>query len=148
MSDAHVYFECIYRFVTSNFQIVVVTTSLYGPVIFAVKASLFLLFYGIFGRLRWMRLSIFAGLVVTGVWYLSNVVVFAVLCSPRPGESYLEAAYSPICQKAETYGLVNSVFNIVSDFYLLILPIPAVLGLQMPTKKKLGVLAVFGTGLA
>ena len=142
------YFECMYRFLISNFQIVMVNNCLYGPVIFAVKASLFLLLYGIFGRLRWIRISIFAGLVVTGLWYISNVVVFAILSSPRAGQSYLEASFSPIYQKIETYGLVNSVFNIVSDFYLLILPIPAVLGLQMPTKRKLGVLAVFGTGLA
>lgn len=128
--------------------IVVVNNCLYGPVIFAVKASGFLLFYCVFGSLRWMRLSVFTGLAVTGVWYLSNIVVFAVLCSPRSGQSYVEAASSPRCHRNETYGLVNSGFNIVSNFYLLILPIPAVMGLQMPTKRKFGVLAVFGTGLA
>lgn len=32
------------------------------------------------------------------------------------------------------------------DWYLLILPIPAVLALQMSTAKKLGVLVVFMTG--
>ena len=95
-----------------------------------------------------MRLSIFAGILVTGLWYLAHVVVFAVLCSPRPGQSYLEATSTSNCQKGVTYSVFEGAFDIISDFYLLILPIPAILGLQMPTKRKFGVLAVFGTGLA
>ena len=130
-----------------DYQILLVNNCLYGPVLFAVKASLFLLLYGIFGRLRWMRLLIWFGLVVTGLFYLTNVVVFASLCSPNPGQSYVEVFSTPRCERSVTYSLVGGSFNIVSDFYLLLLPIPAVMGLQMPTKKKIGVLAIFGTGL-
>ncbi len=60
----------------------------------------------------------------------------------------MEVFSTPRCSRSVTYSLVGASFNIVSDFYLLFLPIPAVLGLQMPTKRKLGVLAIFGTGLA
>ncbi|KAL8935170.1 MAG: hypothetical protein Q9216_005556 [Gyalolechia sp. 2 TL-2023] len=128
-------------------QILLVNNSLYGPVLFAVKLSLFMLIYSIFGRLQWMRYLVFLGIAVTGLFYLINVIVFPSLCAPRSGQSYAEAAGSPQCQKSVTFSLFSASFNIFTDFYMLFLPIPAVLGLQMPTKKKIGVLAIFGTGL-
>ncbi|KAK8072835.1 hypothetical protein PG996_006183, partial [Apiospora saccharicola] len=44
--------------------------------------------------------------------------------------------------------LLNSAFNTVTDFWILILPIPLITKLQLPLKRKLGVLAVFAAGLA
>lgn len=76
-----------------------------------------------------------------------NVIVFPSLCAPRSGQTYLEAAGSARCQRSVKFGVFSASFNIFTDFYMLFLPIPAVLGLQMPTKKKVGVLAIFGTGL-
>ena len=95
-----------------------------------------------------MRFAIWFGLVLTGLFYLANVVVFASLCSPRSGQSYVEVFGTPRCNRSIVYSLVGASFNIVSDFYLLLLPIPAVMGLQMPTRRKFGVIAIFGTGLA
>ena len=42
---------------------------------------------------------------------------------------------------------IQGIFNVVSDFYLLILPIPVVWQLQMPSKRKIGVCAIFMTGI-
>lgn len=39
------------------------------------------------------------------------------------------------------------VVNIVTDIYVLILPIPRVLNLQLNIKRKLGLLLVFAGGL-
>ncbi|KAL8763457.1 MAG: hypothetical protein Q9184_000765 [Pyrenodesmia sp. 2 TL-2023] len=127
--------------------IVLVNNTVYGPVLFTVKLSLFLLIYGIFGRLQWMRHLVIFGIVVTGLVYTANVIVFPVMCSPRSGQSYVEASASPRCSRSVAFGLFSASFNIASDFYLLFLPIPAVLALQMPQKKKIGVLAIFATGL-
>lgn len=51
------------------------------------------------------------------------------------------------CQKSILYGEVQGAFNLVSDFYVLVIPMPAVWALQMPTKKKVGIIAIFMTGL-
>ncbi|KAL8921811.1 MAG: hypothetical protein Q9208_005568 [Pyrenodesmia sp. 3 TL-2023] len=128
-------------------KILLVNNSVYGPVLFAVKLSLFLLLYSIFGRLQWMRHFVIFGIVVTGLLYTANVIVFPVMCSPRSGQSYVEASASARCSRSVSFGLFSASFNIASDFYLLLLPIPAVLGLQMPKKKKIGVIAIFATGL-
>ena len=42
---------------------------------------------------------------------------------------------------------IQGVFNVVSDFYLLLLPVPVVWNLQMPLRKKIGILTIFTTGL-
>ena len=51
------------------------------------------------------------------------------------------------CQESILYGEVQGAFNLVSDFYVLVTPIPAVWALQMPMKKKIGIIAIFMTGL-
>ena len=40
------------------------------------------------------------------------------------------------------------VVNIISDFFILIVPLPAVWSLQLPIKKKVGISAIILTGLA
>lgn len=46
----------------------------------------------------------------------------------------------------QDYGVAQGTINLLSDFYLLVVPIPAVLALQLPKKKKIGVIAIFMTG--
>lgn len=120
---------------------------LYGPVVFFAKASLFLLYLRLFSPDRWTRNLIYFGLVTTFVMYLATTVAFGVLCLPRPRESWLEALLSPRCTKSLSMTYVQGVFNVVSDFYVLILPIPVTLKLQLPLQKKIGVCAIFMTGL-
>ena len=40
----------------------------------------------------------------------------------------------------------SGVFNVLSDFAILIVPMPTVWNLQMPMRKKLLVMGVFATG--
>lgn len=124
----------------------VVGTAIYGPVIFFVKLALFFLFLHLFGRLRWMRYLVWFGITITGCFYISGIAVVFGLCAPRDGKTWLEMSLTPQCRNLEGYGIAQGTMNLVSDFYLLIIPIPAVLSLQLPQKKKLGVIAIFMTG--
>ena len=40
----------------------------------------------------------------------------------------------------------NGIFNVISDFAILILPMPCLWKLRMPLKKKILVITVFATG--
>ena len=51
------------------------------------------------------------------------------------------------CINESAAQLASGVFNTVSDFAILIIPIISVWGLQLPAKQKWGLTAVFGTGL-
>lgn len=120
---------------------------LYGPVIFFAKASLFLLYLRLFTPDRWTRKFIYLGLVITFAAYLATTVAFGGFCLPRPSESWAEALLSPRCGKATGMTYIQGIFNVVSDFYILILPVPVVIKLRLPLKRKIGVCAIFMTGL-
>ena len=84
---------------------------------------------------------------------MSCMTAFAAGCSPRSGPrdaaAYLGALVSGPCSRVVgSLTVAQGVFNVLGDLYLIILPLVAVWGLQMPTKKKAGVSLMFLTGIA
>ena len=66
---------------------------------------------------------------------------------PRPGQSLLAAFRSLDYAKGMSLSVAQSVAGVAIDFLVFCLPIPVVWKLQLPLRKKIGVLAVFMTGL-
>ena len=90
----------------------------------------------------------YAGIIITGLFYFASMFAFLILCSPRNGHSqinYLTALASPQCS-SQTLSVTVGAVNVISDLYLVILPLPAVWSLQLPLRRKLGVSAMFLTG--
>ncbi|KAL8870385.1 MAG: hypothetical protein Q9198_007641 [Flavoplaca austrocitrina] len=130
-------------------QLSLTIATIYGPSIWMIKLSLFLLFLEIFGTLRWLRLLVYLGIVVNGIIYLAITIAMAASCAPKHGYTkfdYLSAITADKCARNDYLNTWPGLFNILSDFYLLILPLPAVWGLQLPTRKKLGICGMFLTG--
>ena len=69
-----------------------------------------------------------------------------VLCSPWPGETLLEGILSEHYFKFAELSIPTGIISILTDWYLVVIPIPAVLTLQVSTMKKIGILAIFATG--
>lgn len=115
--------------------------------IFFAKLSLFILYLHVFAPSRRIRDLIYVGIASIFIVYTGTAVAYGVLCIPRPGSSWFVAVLSPGCttQGIKLAYVVGS-FGVVSDFYLFCLPIPVVLRLQMPRKKKIAVCAIFMTG--
>lgn len=132
---------------TNCLQLSVLYWTLYEPFIFVIKLSLFLLYLQIFDSLRWLKFLVWSGILVNGAFYFSAMIVILVACTPQRGSNYLETFASPRCSKMMEMSLSIGIFSVISDVYLLIIPIPAVLPLQLPTRQKVGVLTVFLTGL-
>ncbi len=120
---------------------------LYGPTVFFAKASLFLLYLRLFHPNQSTKIMIYFGMIFTLVFYAATTATFGVLCIPRSGETWMESDFSSRCKKSIVMTYVQGIFNVVSDFYLLLLPIPVVWNLQMPLRKKIGVLTIFMAGL-
>lgn len=118
-----------------------------GPSYFFAKASLFLLYYRVFALKRLMRLMIICGVVFAFVVYVVVMVpLIGTLCAPHIGHKWnFEVLLS--CRRALTYGVVQAVANLSLDLFILALPIPAIVQLRLPMNKKIGVLAIFMTGL-
>lgn len=123
-----------------------ITTIMVTPALGFIKLSLFILYYQLFRTLRWLRICVLVGAPISAAFYVAVTITAFVLNSPWPGESFLEAILSWHYLKFAEFSIPTGVIGMLVDWYLLILPIPAVLGLHMSTAKKLGVLIVFMTG--
>lgn len=110
------------------------------------KLSLFFLYLRLFYPNRTIRGFIYFGMVSFGIFYIFCVLFPIIACSPRKGETRLMSQSSSRCAQDKVLGYIIPVFNIISDHYLLFLPISVVWKLQMPTRKKIEVCAVFLTG--
>ena len=131
-------------------QLSLINEGVYGPSMWLIKLSLFVLYLEVFGLLKWLRYSAYAGMVLTGIAYFVIMIRFIVLCEPTNGHSrsaYLSVLTSPKCTSTHALILWQGILNVVSDLYLIALPFPALWSMQMPLRKKLGVAAVISTGL-
>ena len=131
-------------------QLLLVLGGLYGPAAWFIKLSLFVLYLEIFGLIKWLRYGAYTGIVITGLFYFVLIIPYVVLCGPEGGRSqlsYLEGSSSQRCAQSRAEVLTLGIVNVVSDLYLLALPLPALWSLQMPIRKKLGVAAMILTGL-
>lgn len=115
-----------------------------------VKLSFFILFLEIFNIKPLLRWLIYAGACVTTVFYVTTTIVLFALSTPPPGvslaqkfASFLEPGRSGFLDTVLAVGY----FNLFTDFYILLLPISGVLRLQLPKRRKIGVILVFMTGL-
>ncbi|CAD6591223.1 MAG: hypothetical protein ASARMPREDX12_005038 [Alectoria sarmentosa] len=119
----------------------------YIPIIFITKLSILLLFLRIFvpsGKTR--TYWIIQGVILFNfLFYLANLPVEIWPCVPR---SKLWTPTEPgHCIKNEEVFVAGGTINVVSDFTILLLPIVEVWRLHMSTQRKIGVSAVFATGL-
>ena len=80
------------------------------------------------------------------LFYTAFLLVGAISCTPRSGETWIVAVVSKRCGRNLTLGYVIAAFNVLSDFYLLAIPVPVVWKLQLPLRRKVGVSAIFMTG--
>lgn len=123
-----------------------ITTIMVTPALGLIKLSLFVQYYLLFRPLRWVRICVWMGATISAVFYVAVTITAFVLNSPWPGESFIEGILSWHYLKFAQFSIPTGVIGMLVDWYLLILPIPAVLTLQISTAKKIGVLIIFMTG--
>lgn len=121
--------------------------TLYSLILFFAKLALFLLYYRLFAHNRWTRIAIYLGITLNGLFYVASVVAMMVLCIPRRGESWTSITYTTRCVHSKAMNDVFGIFGLLSDLYIFILPLPILFRLQMSLRKKLGITAIFLTGL-
>ena len=115
-----------------------------------VKLSFFIYFLEIFNPKPVLRWLIYTGAGVTTVFYVTTTIVLFALSTPPPGvslaqkfASFLEPGRSGFLDTVLAVGY----FNLITDFYILLLPISGVIRLQLPKRRKIGVILIFMTGL-
>lgn len=118
-----------------------------------VKATLMFLILGAFKTIKWLRVMCWIGVVTTFGFYAANFAIQVPSCRPRGGTdrvSFLAGMASPQCAGSSSpiqkMSLATGIFGLISDIYILIIPLPAVNKLRIRKKKKIGVYIIFSSG--
>lgn len=106
--------------------------------------SLILFYYRIFPTLRLRQALGGISFLVLG-WWVAVVITVGLQCRPSYyfWTHYTDPTSKGVCINVNKFSLVNAALSVVTDFFILIFPIPGVLKLQMPIKQKLTVLGIF-----
>ncbi|KAL8914310.1 MAG: hypothetical protein Q9171_001030 [Xanthocarpia ochracea] len=127
-----------------------VSQILYAPIIFLVKAAILLQYLRLLAPTKTVNPSMFIGarviIVVTGVYYTICTPVIIWACTPR------EKIWNPLiteghCLHDNIAVIFACLFNIASDVAILVLPARSVWRLQIPRRKKIGIVSLFAIGL-
>lgn len=104
----------------------------YPPAIMFTKLSLFQMYLRIFSPDLRTRYLIYFGITLMVLFYTACLLTETISCTPRSGETWLDVARSKRCGKDLTLGYLMAAFNVLSDFYLLAIPIPVIWKLHLP----------------
>ncbi|KAL4906507.1 hypothetical protein BDW74DRAFT_176827 [Aspergillus multicolor] len=120
---------------------------LYAPLIFITKLSIFLLYLRVFASARRGLTYISIQLLIwfNLAFYLANFFLKIFQCIPRA--KIWNTELPGHCININIPILVTAAINVLSDLLMLCLPIICVWRLQMSTKRKLGVSAIFAAGI-
>lgn len=124
----------------------IIVDIIYSPSILMAKLSLLMLYLEVFRPNQKLRYAIYFGIVFMTLFYTGTFIAFCVLAIPRPGQSLISVILSNSIASLIPLSYAQGAVNVASDLYIFLLPIPGVLQLQLPTKKKIGICAIFGTG--
>ena len=109
-----------------------------------VKVSIFLLYLWLFSIKETMRWPIWIGIALQIVAYAAFMgygIGIEVLCDAETMTTYR------ICTNMYKIIYAPALFSVVTDFYILLLPLRVVSEMHLSLRTKLGVLGIFMTGL-
>lgn len=133
----------------------VAMSCMYAANAILVKSTLLIFYLRIFRPNKRARMMIWFGIAFIVAFYVSCIIANMVDCIPvnqllpglEPAE-WIEASERDHCSKPElTLTLVQGVISMLTDFYVLAIPVSSVLDLHLAPRRKFGVMAIFLTGL-
>jgi len=78
-------------------------------------------------------------------FYSVDIIFEIAMCSPRE-KIWNRLITTGHCFDANAANNATGIFNVISDFSILILPMIPIWKLQMPLRKKILMIAIFATG--
>lgn len=110
-----------------------------------VKSSILVLYYNLFPSKRF-RYVIWGSLAFVIGWTVS--FFFSHLFTCYPITVFIEPYYGNSCVQTVPMFLSLLFTDVIADWAILLLPVPMVLKVQLPFKKKLAVIGMLGLGAA
>ena len=97
----------------------------------------------IFGQWRWFKHWAIAGGLLTAIFYTATTVCFFTFTASARHQTWASHKIAKTESLDVAFALPQSCVGLVIDVYILILPIIGVSKLQMPLRRKIGVIIVF-----
>ncbi|ERF73312.1 hypothetical protein EPUS_03145 [Endocarpon pusillum Z07020] len=116
----------------------------WGMCVCTLLVSILLLYFRIFGRLRYLRLLAYILGIFSICWAIMVVLVCAFQC--RPLALIWDKTVDGTCINAPLFFILGSAPNVITDFMVLALPMPAVWRLQTTTMQKISLTGIFLLG--
>ena len=130
-----------------SLQLGFVTAWLSNVAYIFVKLTFFILYWNIFKPFRWLKFGIIGGVVVFIGFYFICTIISIVGDAPPPGRTWFENATTIQNGASQKLSVPLGGCALVSDVYILLLPISGVLQLQLSSKKRFALIMVFMTGV-
>ena len=112
-----------------------------------VKLTFFILYWNIFHPFRWLRFGIICGAAILVSVYGAFTIASLVGAIPPPGRSWLDNCETSRDSIGKRLSIPLAILALVSDVYIIILPISGVLRLQLSRKRKVGLSMLFMAGI-
>ncbi|MCJ1389993.1 hypothetical protein MMC18_002851 [Xylographa bjoerkii] len=117
----------------------------YSLVMGFIKISILMLYFRLFkvvGIVRWL---IYGTIVYIALYTIVGDLITIFAC--RPLNKLWDGLPYGMCLSTAAVGLALASLQITADMFVLAIPVPVILGLQLPLKQKLGVMSIFGAGI-
>ncbi|KAL3452745.1 hypothetical protein BJX65DRAFT_302654 [Aspergillus insuetus] len=131
--------------ITKLLQLIIPLQFLWVLSLSCTKISILFLYLRIF-PVRWLVWSSWATMTVIVAWAIATILAGCLICRPF-AFNWDQTIPGGKCGNQVTSFTVTGVINLVTDFIVLILPMPSLYRLQMATYKKATLIAVFGLGV-
>ncbi|KAI1126740.1 hypothetical protein F5Y10DRAFT_244236 [Nemania abortiva] len=120
-----------------------------------VKTGLLALYLRVFAPNMTARIMIWVGFATIAIFYILSIILNIHFCVPismttpvpDPDAWAKKLKASNCSQPVYNLNAAVGLFGVVSDLYVLIIPVSMIYNLRIPRNRKLGILAVFLTGL-
>ncbi|RMJ16585.1 hypothetical protein BHE90_000011 [Fusarium euwallaceae] len=123
--------------------------AMYASVLWVIKSALCAFYFRLTAGLANYKIRIHIGFGLIITTYI--VIICCILFSCHPFSHFWQINPDPgnLCQAASSklYIFIIVVLNIVTDTYLLLIPIPMLWGARIPTVKKYGLVVLFSGGI-
>lgn len=138
----------ILSFSLTSSRMGIVKQTVYTIATLTARVSIIFLFLRYFRPSHSARCMIWIGMVVISLFYTSTIIASLGLCVPRPGEGWSSKEIARKCGHPIIVILImQGVFSVLCDAYLLAIPLIQVLRLHVSASQKFGLVAVFFMGL-
>lgn len=97
-----------------------------------------------------MRRAICLGHLLNFLVYATSIVVWCYTAAPHAGQTWATLAEQTALDPEPLdfrYAEAQALVVLALDLYMFLLPLPAVASLHLSTRKRLRLVAVFGTGV-